>query len=151
MKVKYQQGAQIVEFAFVLPIFLIIIFLVIDFGFLVYNKSVITNASREAARSGTVLTATPWSIANVKSTACTYAIGSLISTKPGTHTTTCTGTADPAITVLNVNGNVPPNFGDPITVQISYAYSGFLLNKANAWMSNTTFPALTASSTMNHE
>lgn len=151
MKFKRQRGAQIVEFAFALPFLLIIIFLVIDFGFLVYNKAVITNASREAARSGTVLTATPWTSANVRAVACNYARGSLISTKSGTRTPTCTGTSDPVITVSNIKGNVPPHFGDPITVQISYAYSGFLLNRTNTWLSSTSFPALTATSTMNHE
>ncbi len=57
MKFKSQRGAQIVEFALILPLLLAIMMLIIDFGFLVYNKAVITNASREAARAGTVLTA----------------------------------------------------------------------------------------------
>ena len=62
-RVKYQRGAQAVEFALVLPFFLALLLLIIDFGFLVYNKAVITNASREAARAGTVLTAAPWTTA----------------------------------------------------------------------------------------
>jgi Flp pilus assembly protein TadG len=148
---RKQSGASAVEFALILPFLLIILFLTMDFGFMVYNKSVITNASREAARYGTVLTATPWSSSSVATVACSYANSSLISTKTGTHTSTCSGTADPAITVSNVNGNIPPNFGDPITVKITYPYSGFLLNQTNAWMSNTAFPSLTAASTMNHE
>ncbi len=144
-------GASAVEFALVLPFLVIILFLTMDFGFMVYNKAVITNASREAARYGTVLTAIPWSSASVAAVACSYAKSSLISTKTGTRTSTCSGTADPAISVLNTNGNIPPNFGDPITVTIIYPYAGFLLNTTNAWMSNTTFPSLTAASTMNHE
>jgi Flp pilus assembly protein TadG len=78
MKTGYQRGAQVVEFALVLPFLLMIIFLIIDLGFLVYNKAVITNASREAARRSSVLTATPWSIASVAAIACNYAKKSLI-------------------------------------------------------------------------
>lgn len=148
---KKQSGASAVEFALILPFLLIVIFLTIDFGFIVYNKAIITNASREAARYGTVLTATPWSSSSVASVACRYANNSLVSTKTGTHTSSCSGTADPIISVSNINGNIPPNFGDPITVTIVYPYSGFLLNQTNAWMSSTVFPSLTAASTMNHE
>lgn len=151
MKLKRQRGAQIVEFALVLPFLCLMLFLVIDFGLLVYNKAVITNASREAARAASVLTATPWSIANVAAVACTYTQNTLISTASGTRTSTCNGTADPVIVVSNPNGNVPPQFGDPITVQMTYAYSGFLLNKTSAWLPGAVMPALTAASTMNHE
>lgn len=160
---RKQSGASAVEFALVLPFLLIILFLTMDFGFMVYNKAVITNASREAARHGTVLTATPWSSASVAMVACRYTYTDtdnpnnnkftslLISTKTGTHTKNCSGTADPVITVSNVNGNVPPNFGDPITVSITYAYSGFLLNRTNSWMESTAFPSLVAVTSMNHE
>ena len=152
MKLTSQRGAQIVEFALVLPFLLLILFLIIDFGFLVYNKAVITNASREAARAGSVVTATPWSVTGVAAVACNYTQNSLIKTNSGTHTTTCSGTADPVISVSNPNGNVPPIFNDPITVQITYAYSGFLLNKTFTWMSGSTaMPALTVATTMNHE
>lgn len=149
--IRKQSGASAVEFAMVLPFLLIIIFLTIDFGFMVYNKSVMTNASREAARRSTVLSATPWSSSDVAMVACSYLNKSLVSTKAGTHTSSCSGTADPVITVSNPNGSIPPNFNDPITVSIAYPYSGFILNVANAWMSNTAFPSLTAASTMNHE
>jgi Flp pilus assembly protein TadG len=150
MQLKCQRGAQIVEFAFALPFLVLMIFLIIDFGFLVFNKAVLTNASREAARYATVLTATPWSTTAVAAVACNYARTSLISTRSGTHTATCSGSADPTILVSNPNGNIPPQFGDPITVQISYLYSGFLT-------STTTFilgvPAwnITTESKMNHE
>jgi Flp pilus assembly protein TadG len=150
MKSKSQSGAQILEFALLLPFLLLIIFLIIDFGFLVYNKAVITNASREAARKGTVLTATPWSKAAVEIVACDYARNLLISTRSGTHTSTCSGTADPDIEVVNPNGNVPPNFGDPITVEIRYVYSGFLTSTSTFLLRVPPWE-LIASTKMNHE
>jgi Flp pilus assembly protein TadG len=150
MKVHSQRGAQIVEFALALPFLLLILFLIFDLGFMVFNKAVITNASREAARRSAMLTATPWSASAVAAVACSYARTSLISTNSGTRTTTCSGSADPVITISNPNGNVPPNFGDPVTVNISYSYSGFLTSTTSYLLAVPPW-TLTAASSMNHE
>ena len=45
-----EAGSAVVEFALVLPILLLILFGIINFGVLLYNQSVITNASREGSR-----------------------------------------------------------------------------------------------------
>lgn len=153
MKSRRESGAQIIEFALLLPILLLVIFLIIDFGFLVYNKAVITNASREAARRAAVLTATPWSAANIAGVACDYAKTLLISTTSKTSGNckgTAGGPADPHVVVSNPNGNVPPQFGDPITVQVTYSYTGFL-NPATTLLLSVSPWSLVASSTMNHE
>ncbi|WP_051564630.1 TadE/TadG family type IV pilus assembly protein [Desulfovermiculus halophilus] len=47
-----QRGVAMVEFAIVLPLLLILMFGLIEFGLVLYNKQVITNASREGARYG---------------------------------------------------------------------------------------------------
>ena len=148
MKRTVQRGAQAVEFALVLPFFVLILLLIVDLGFLVYNKAVITNASREAARSGTLLAST-WSSSAVASVACNYARNALISTRSGTRTSTCSGSADPVITVSNPGGQVPPAFGDPISVTVTFPYQGFL----TSFQGTTIEPAwsLRAESTMNHE
>ncbi len=49
---KETKGTAIVEFAIVLPLLLALLFGIIEFGILFYNKAVITNASREGARAG---------------------------------------------------------------------------------------------------
>ena len=49
---KKRRGAAAVEFAIVAPVFLIMIFGLIEFGRLVMVQQVITNASREGARNG---------------------------------------------------------------------------------------------------
>jgi hypothetical protein len=46
-----QDGVVILEFAVVLPLLFIILFGIIEFGALLYNKQVVTNASREVARA----------------------------------------------------------------------------------------------------
>jgi Flp pilus assembly protein TadG len=47
-----QKGVASVEFAVVLPLLMLLICGTIEFGALLYNKQVLTNASREAARAG---------------------------------------------------------------------------------------------------
>ena len=42
------------EFAIIAPLLFIILFGIIEFGILIYNKAMITNASREGARAGIV-------------------------------------------------------------------------------------------------
>lgn len=54
MKIHSEQGASAVEFALVLPILLLLTFGIIEFGILLFDKAVITNASREGARLGIV-------------------------------------------------------------------------------------------------
>ena len=51
---KNQRGGAAVEFAIVVPLLVLILFGTIDFALLFYNKQVITNASREGARSAIV-------------------------------------------------------------------------------------------------
>jgi Flp pilus assembly protein TadG len=50
-----QQGTATVEFGLLLPVLLLIVSGIIEFGFALYDKAVITNASREGARAGIVL------------------------------------------------------------------------------------------------
>ncbi len=50
--VQNREGASAVEFAIVLPLFIIVLFGIIEFSVAFYDKAVITNASREGARVG---------------------------------------------------------------------------------------------------
>ena len=54
MTIKNQKGTAIVEFAIVLPLLVLLVMGAVEFGLMYYNKQVITNASREGARSGIV-------------------------------------------------------------------------------------------------
>ena len=54
MIAKNQKGGALVELVIVMPILLMLMGGVIDFGAVFYNKQVLTNASREAARAGIV-------------------------------------------------------------------------------------------------
>ena len=49
-----QKGATAVEFAIVLSLLITLIFGIIEFGLVMFNRQVITNAAREGARAGIV-------------------------------------------------------------------------------------------------
>ena len=68
-----QNGSAAVEFAIVLPLLFLLVFGIIEFSILFYNKAMITNASREGARVGIVFVADPdpdngvyWTWGNIK-------------------------------------------------------------------------------------
>ena len=48
-----QRGAAAVEFALVLPIFLMVLFGIVDFGYMINRNSIINNAARDAVRVAT--------------------------------------------------------------------------------------------------
>ncbi len=50
-----QNGVAALEFAIVLPVLAVILFGILDFALLFYNKQVLTNASREGARAAIVV------------------------------------------------------------------------------------------------
>jgi len=54
---RSQRGSTAIEFALILPVIATMLFGVIDFGRLLYTKEVLSNAVREAARTGIVATA----------------------------------------------------------------------------------------------
>ncbi len=53
-KKENQRGATAVEFAIVILVFITIVFGIIEFGLLMYNQHIVTNAGREGAREGIV-------------------------------------------------------------------------------------------------
>ena len=117
MKSRRQMtGAAAVEFALVLPAFLILVFGLIELSLILYNSAVITNAAREAARAGVVLRQPKLSAAEIQQVAQTYAQGQLISF----------GTATPP--TVTVTSGVGGSFGTPLTVNVSYSYTSLGLS-----------------------
>ena len=54
-KNRRERGAAAVEFAVVLPVFLMLVMGAIDFGYYFFVSEIVTNAAREGARAGSVL------------------------------------------------------------------------------------------------
>ena len=57
-RLRSERGAEIVELALVLPILMLVLGGIVDFGFLFKNYEVVTNAAREGARFAVVPTVT---------------------------------------------------------------------------------------------
>lgn len=53
-KKEHQKGLSLVELAIVISLLFLLIFGIIEFGFIMYNQQVISNAAREGARLGVV-------------------------------------------------------------------------------------------------
>lgn len=106
-----EKGAALVEFAIVLPLLLTLIFGIIEFGLLLYNKAVITNASREGARAGIVFSnyENPISVSKAQAAVSKYINDNLISF--GTDTPT-----------VQINGSCTSS-GTDFTVTIGFDYT----------------------------
>ena len=53
-KLRSESGASAVEFALLLPVLMMVLFGIIEFGMALYRQAILTNASREGARLGIV-------------------------------------------------------------------------------------------------
>ena len=136
MKYKAQRGSAAVEFAIVLPIFLLLVFAIIEFGFILYDKAVITNASREAARAGVVLKTDKLDATQIAAVATSYCSSYLISFKASNP---------PVPTVSGAKGA----FGTPLTVTVTYTYYGLGLGTLLSPISGPL--TLTGTTVMNNE
>ena len=74
-----QRGSATVEFGLLLPLLLFLIFGILEFGLALYNKSVITTASREGARLGIVLRVPSVSQTEIRSRVLTSTDNALVS------------------------------------------------------------------------
>ena len=117
---RSRRGQTAVEFALVLPLLMAVIFGAVEFGTAMYDKAVVTNASREAARAGIVGTTPRPSDATIKLVAKNYSSGRLVNFK--------TGTTDTAVTTISPV-LASRTSGTVITVTTTYTYSLFLVPK----------------------
>jgi Flp pilus assembly protein TadG len=65
-----QKGSVLVEFALILPVFLVLLFGMVSFSVALYNKTVLTMAAREGARAGAIYVANRTNV-NTKNSATT--------------------------------------------------------------------------------
>ncbi|WP_225073375.1 TadE/TadG family type IV pilus assembly protein [Desulfuromonas sp. CSMB_57] len=139
-----QNGAAVVEFAVVLPLLLLIVFGIIEFGFLMYNQAMLTNASREGARAGIVARSPRRSTAEIRTIVQTYCSDYLVTFRSGAD-------PGPQITVKK-NGTVadPSTAGllsaqDYLTVEVQYAYDFLIIPRfvGNLGLQKTLFASAT--------
>jgi Flp pilus assembly protein TadG len=105
-KMKCQRGGAAIEFALTAPLLFTVLFGIGDFGVAMFKKEVLTNATREGARYGIVLTVPRKSTGQVQTIVQNYLTSGSI-TSGYTITT-------PAACV---------NTGDNLSVSVSYPYA----------------------------
>ena len=121
MKRRHEKGASAVEFALVLPLLLLILFGIIEFGFIFYDKAIVTNASREGARRGIVYSKNS---AGIPVAVPTSDITDIVSSYCASYLVSLgTGSATPSTTITG-NCAVP---GNSLTVTVTYPYSFLVL------------------------
>jgi Flp pilus assembly protein TadG len=109
-----ERGTAAVEFALVLPVLLLLLFMMIEFSIVLYDKAVLTNASREGARKGIVMQPPPRvTAAEIATTVVAYSGSHMISFGPSAVTTSVAGAC--------------VDSGDTLTVSVSYPYQYFVL------------------------
>jgi Flp pilus assembly protein TadG len=129
---KNQKGAAIVEFAFIAPLLLALLFGIIEFGLLLYNKAVITNACREAAREGIVLRNPKLTLAQLNTqillpTVTNYTTSRLVSFDGNVTPNNNGSSLVPPATWSDNNSNATSDPGESLTVTVVYNYSFLLL------------------------
>ncbi len=107
---KRENGASAVEFAITLPLLVVLMFGIIEFSLALYDKAMITNASREGARAGIVY----------RDPAVTDPeIISVVNNYLGNHLITFGGAPNATVTVTR-NGSSP---GGQLKVTVAYTYT----------------------------
>jgi hypothetical protein len=115
-----QRGAAVVEFALILPILLLLLVGTIDASLALYDKAVITNASREGARAGIVARSPSLTDAQIQQVVQNYLQGALVSLG--------SPSAAPAVQIQKGIWN-----GDPtLQVTVIYTFQGVGLGSLSA-------------------
>jgi Flp pilus assembly protein TadG len=116
--IRSNEGATMVELAFVMLILLTVLFAIGELGIALYDKAVLTNASREGARAGIVAQTPRVTDGVIKGVVTKYATDYLI-----TFGADILGDED--ITVTRTGSS----FGSDLTVSVNYRYDFLVISR----------------------
>ena len=116
MRVRDENGGALLEFAIIMPLLFILLFGIIEFGLIMFNQAVITNASREGARYGIVARAPRHTAPEITQVVMDYCADRLV---------TFGGPATPSVSAIPLDGTTL--FGDDLEVQVTWLYTFFAL------------------------
>jgi len=119
-RLRRQEGSNLVEFALVLPLLLILVMGIIEVGLVIYDKAVITNACREGARAGIVFRDPRLGLGEIQTVVQNYASAYLV---------TFGTTPLPTVEWLwdDLDSNNVRSSGDRLTVTVRYQYDYLML------------------------
>ena len=109
-----QRGAAAIEFALVLPLYLLAIDGVMEFSLVLYDQAIVLNAAREAVRAGIVVSAPKLDNAGIAAVAQKYAASYLVSFD----------SAHPVTVVVNQTAG--GTYQTPLSVSVAFTYTSLL-------------------------
>lgn len=113
MRSKGEKGAVAVEFALVLPLLVMLLVGMLEFGLVFWRQEMMTNATREAARAGIVAGTPRPTQAEIQAIL---------------ESNLSLAGIDPAATTITITG-VGGVSGDPLTVAVVYPYQFMVVNQ----------------------
>ena len=140
MRLQREDGVVAIEFALVLPIFLLIVAGIVEFGVMLYDQQIITNASREGARAGIIKVDPDLKLSD------TQLKDSIRDNVVKPYLEAARPALASADVIITVDGQ---DFGDDITVQVQYLYDFLFLKSLKSVIPGTFH--LNAITTMKHE
>jgi hypothetical protein len=124
---KTQKGITMVELAIILPILLLVLFAIMELAIALYDKAVLTNASREGARAGIVAQDPRVNDDRIREIVRDYAASHLITFGADTLQ------ADDAHIVIertdNDGNGRDVDFGDDLKVSVNYRFDFLVLSR----------------------
>ena len=136
-RARAQRGAAAVEMALMLPVLLLMVDGVLEFGLMMHNQSVLVSATHIAARAGIPAGPAKLTVAQIAEMARSYCTLHLIS--PGSAQTA----------VITVDQASVATYPAPLRVSVQYPFNGLLIG--GLWGAFQSAPLLTASTVMYNE
>ena len=155
LKLKSKKGASAVEFALILPVLALILFGIIEFSIALYDKAIITNASREGGRAGIVARwdnnvspaiYDPLTAAEIQTVVNNYLSNHLV-----TFAGPTSASFNPPITPCPPTGNSQTSSGSELVVTVVYPYTFLVLPKLPKFATKLTTINISAETRMRCE
>jgi Flp pilus assembly protein TadG len=123
-----RKGSAAVEFAIVLPVLLLFVFGIVEWGLYMFNRHVITDASREGARNGIVAADPRVTVDKITQVVDDYSNDYLVTFADSKPSPVVNVSLDNAGTVTS-NTGCPAGaaFGQYLAVEVRYDYTFLLL------------------------
>ncbi|MBI4642331.1 MAG: pilus assembly protein [Deltaproteobacteria bacterium] len=134
---RNQKGASVVEFAIIAPLFISLLFAIVEFGLIIYTKGMMAHASREGGRFGVVYGIPRKTVSEIQAVVQNYL-----------NQMGLTSTATVAVTYPDGNSDS----GSRLRVDINYTYHYFVLpSNINQFLGKMSDLNLTATAEMRME
>ncbi len=129
---RNEEGVAAVEFAIIASLFFVLLFGIVEFSLALYDKAVITNASREGARKAILFNADlanpgqilPFSQSDISDHVNAYIPDRLV---PFGGPPVVTVEADPTVNYVDLDGDGQLSRGDTRIVRVLYTYNFLVL------------------------